>query len=146
MDWKKEAEDKLRCLEAKRSSLQRSADEIHRLALAITSIRSASTDQTPVAGGGSGRENALLDNIVCREELRAARRDAQSWVRCVDSALEQLDDEERLILDRFYIHKCRGAAERLCEELGVAELSSVYRRRSKALRHFTLALYGVTET
>lgn len=54
MDWKKEAEDKLRCLEAKRSSLQRSADEIHRLALAITSIRSASTDKTRWRGVGAG--------------------------------------------------------------------------------------------
>ena len=37
-----------------------------------------------------------------------------------------------------------GAPERLCKELGV-ETSSIYRRRDKALRHFTLAYYGIDE-
>lgn len=35
--------------------------------------------------------------------------------------------------------------DRLCEELGL-EKATVYRRRDAALRHFTLALYGVTES
>jgi hypothetical protein len=38
----------------------------------------------------------------------------------------------------------RGNIERLCKELGM-EASSVYRRRDSALKHFTLAFYGVEE-
>lgn len=146
MDWKREAEDKLRCLEAKRSSLARTGEELRRLELDITGIRSASADSVPVSGGGNGREDAMLNNIVCREELQLARKSVKYWVHTVDSALEQLDCEERAILDRFYIHRCQGAADRLCEELGLDDVSSVYRRRAKALRHFTLAMYGVSET
>ena len=63
----------------------------------------------------------------------------------VDRALEVLDDEERLVLDRFYIHRAKGAVAELCDRLNL-EKSAVYDRRDKALRHFTLALYGVTET
>ena len=61
------------------------------------------------------------------------------------AALAVLDEEERHILDRFYIHRANGNVERLCDELHV-EVATVYRRRDKALRHFTLALYGVVET
>lgn len=39
----------------------------------------------------------------------------------------------------------KGAAAELCDRLNL-EKSAVYDRRDKALRHFTLALYGVTET
>lgn len=145
MDWKHEATDKLRCYEAKKTSLERSADEIKRLGEDMTRIRSATTDSTPVSGGTSTREDALVNNITRREELRLARRDAIRWVRMVDSALEVLDEQERLVLDRFYIHRAKGNVERLCGELNV-EIATAYRRRDDALRHFTLALYGVVET
>ena len=61
------------------------------------------------------------------------------------AALAVLDDEERLILDKFYIHRAKGNVGDLCERLNV-EQSTVYRKRDNALRRFTIALYGVTET
>ena len=48
------------------------------------------------------------------------------------------------MLLRFYMHPERGNVERLCGELGL-EKSAVYDRREKALRRFTLALYGGSE-
>lgn len=87
----------------------------------------------------------MLSNIVHRDELKRRLKEAKLWVSVVDRALEVLDDEERLVLDRFYIHRAKGAAAELCDRLNL-EKSSVYDRRDKALRHFTLALYGVTET
>lgn len=144
MDWKKEAADKLRCYEAKRTSLERSAEEIQRLEDEMTSIRSATTDSTPVHGGSSTREDIMINNIARREELRLARRDAARWVKLVDSALDVLDPDERLVLDRMYIHRAKGSVDRLCGELE-REKPTVYRLKDRALRHFTLALYGVTE-
>ena len=145
MDWKREAIDKLKCYEAKKTSIDRTAEEILRLEDDTTRIRSATTDSTPVSGGTSTREDMLVNNISRREELHLARKDAIRWVKLVDGALGVLDEEERLVLDRFYIHRGGGNMERLCGELGV-EKSAIYRRRDSALRHFTLALYGVTET
>ena len=72
-------------------------------------------------------------------------QESKLWVDVVDAALGVLGDEERLVLDQFYIHLARGAVRELCERLNL-EKSAVYDRRDKALRHFTLALYGVTET
>ena len=145
MNWRSEAIDKLKCYEAKKTSLERAEKEIRRLESDTTRIRSATTDSTPVSGGTSTREDMLINNIARREELRLAREDAKIWIELVDSALSVLDEEERLVLDRFYIHRAKGNIDRLCEEMG-REKSAVYERRDKALRHFTIALYGVIET
>ena len=145
MNWKREAIDKLKNYEAHKQALECLPKEIKRLESAYTGIRSATTDGTPVSGGGNTREDSMLSNIVHRDELKRRLKEARLWVAQVDKALAVLDDEERLVLDRFYIHRAKGAVEALCESLGL-EKSAVYDRRDKAFRHFTLALYGVTET
>ncbi len=145
MNWKREAADKLKNYEAHKQALECLPKEIRRLESAYTGIRSATTDGTPISGGGNTREDSMLSNIVHRDELKRRLKEARLWVAQVDKALAVLDDEERLVLDRFYIHRAKGAVEALCESLNL-EKSAVYDRRDKALRHFTLALYGVTET
>ena len=145
MNWKREAIDKLKNYEAHREALENIPKEIKRLESAYAGIRSATTDGTPISGGGNTREDSMLSNIVHRDELKRRLKEARLWVAQVDKALAVLDDEERLVLDRFYIHRAKGAVEALCESLNL-EKSAVYDRRDKALRHFTLALYGVTET
>lgn len=146
MNWKREAIDKLKLYKAKRQAVENIPEELHRLELSSVGIRSASRDKVAVAGSpGSGREDAMLSNLVHREELKAALKQARHWVRQVDAGLKQLTTEERLVLERFYISPAKGNVARLCEELGV-EQATVYRRRDDALRHFTIALYGATET
>lgn len=144
MNWKYEAVDKLKGYEAHKRALENIPREIKRLEGAFVSIRSATTDGTPVSGGSSTREDTMLSNIAHREELERTLKQAKAWVKMVDAGLEVLHDEERLVLERFYIHRAKGNVEQLCEELNV-EKATVYRRRDGALRHFTIALYGVTE-
>ena len=144
MNWKFEAVEKLKQYEAKKKALQSIPEEIRRLESAMQSIRGATSDGTPVHGGGSGREDMMLSNIVHREELERSLEQAKIWVGLVDAGLEILSAEERQILDRFYIHPARGNVDRLCEDLGV-EKPTVYRKKDCALRHFTICLYGCTE-
>lgn len=145
MNWKREAIDKLKNYEAHREALENIPKEIKRLESAYAGIRSATTDGTPVSGGGSTREDSMLSNIVHRDELKRRLKEARLWVAQVDKALAILDDEERLVLDRFYTHPAKGNVGELCERLNV-EQATVYRKRDSALRRFTIALYGVTET
>lgn len=145
MNWKREAIDKLRNYEAHKQSLGSIPQEIKRLESVCTGIRSAITDGTPVSGGGSTREDVLLSNIVHRDELKRRLKEARLWVSMVDKALAVLTEDERLVLDKFYIHQAKGSVGSLCELLNV-EQSTVYRKRDNALRRFTIALYGVTET
>lgn len=145
MNWKREAIDKLKNYEAHKQALENIPREIKRLESAYTGLRSASTENAPVSGGGGTREDCVLSNIVLRDELKRRLKEARLWTAQVAKALAVLGEEETLVLDRFYIHRAKGAVEALCESLSL-EKSAVYDRRDKALRHFTLALYGVTET
>lgn len=145
MNWKTEAMEKLRRYDAMRQAAVNLPEEISRLEAAACSLRGANLDAVPVKGGGNRREDALLSNLVHRQELAAALQQAQSWLRSADRALAALTPEEKLVLHRFYIYPERGSVDRLCGELGV-EQSSIYRKRDKALRKFTLALYGAEES
>ena len=145
MNWKREAADKLRNYEAHKQAIESIPKEIKRLESSYAGIRSATTDGTPVSGGGNTREDVMLSNIVHRDELKRRLKEARLWVSMVDKALAILDDEERLVLDKFYIHQSKGAVDALCGQLNI-ERATVYRRRDNALRRFTIALYGVTDS
>lgn len=145
MNWKAEAMEKLQKYDAMRQATANIPEELKRLELAETSIRSATTDAAPVKGGGNKREDAVLGILVQKEELRLALEQAKIWLASTNRALGTLTPEERLVLHRFYIFPEKGSVDRLCGELGV-EQSSVYRKRDRALHKFTLALYGITES
>ena len=125
MNWKFEAIDKLKGYEAHKLALENIPREIRRLEISAESIRSAITDGTPVVGGGSTREDVMLSNIVHREELERTLKQTRAWVKLVEDSLAVLDDEERLTLERFYIHRTKGGVDRLCSELGL-ELSLIH--------------------
>ena len=144
MNWKYEAIDKLKQYAARKSAVQSIPEEIRRLEMSISGIRSSTSDGTPVKGGGSGKEDIYLSNIVRRQELERSLENAKSWVAFVQRGLDFLAEDERLILDRFYIYPAKGNVERLCMELS-CEQATVYRRRDAALRKFTICLYGCTE-
>ena len=145
MNWREEAKEKLRKYGAMRLAVVNIPIEIKRLEVDAKSIRSAKMDATPSKGGGNKREEALLNNIVKRQELRDALEHTRKWLSCTDRALRGLTKEERQILQRMFIYPEAGNIQRLCQELGV-EQSSVYRKRDKALERFTRALYGATES
>ena len=144
MNWKAEAKEKLRRYDAMRLATINIPEEMERLELDAQAIRSAKTDGDVVNGGGSKREEALINNIIERQELAWTLQQAQLWLKITDRALTALSKEDRLILHRLYIYPEMGAPERLCKELGL-ETSTIYRRRDRALKRFTLAYYGIDE-
>ena len=144
MNWKEEAMDKLRNYDAMRQSLSIIPEELERLELEASALRSIQFDKTAVKSSGRHQENALINNLVRRQELARNFQQAQSLVRTTDQALSALYPDEKLVLHRLYIYPEKGALERLCGELDV-EQSSIYRKRDKALHHFTMAYYGVDQ-
>lgn len=79
-----------------------------------------------------------------REELIALYRFRKADVQRIEQALHALDPQQRLILDRFYIHRSAYHIERLSEELGY-ERRAIYYHHDEALRKFALALYGLVD-
>ena len=144
--WKFKAIDKLKGYTAQKAAIASLPEEIDRLKSEAYSIKSATADGTPVKGGGSGREDRLLSNIVQREEHGLMLERAKKSVSAIERGLDVLTKDERRVLDAMYIIGEDRAVERLMDEFGLVETSSVYKRASKALHHFTVAMYGGTES
>ena len=145
MDWTVLAKEKLKEYSLKKVSIENLTDEIKELQYRRRSIRSAISDGSPVAGGTNKREDMLLNTIVLQKELEENLRIVTRFVRGVENALDELSEEERTILERFFIHSEKGAAERLAMELGI-DVKTVYHRKDRALNRFTKALYGCLTT
>lgn len=144
MNWKSEAKEKLQRYDAMRLATINIPQELERLEIDAQSIRSPKLDAVGRSSDNRRREEALLNNIIHRQELLWTLEQAQMWLKCTDRALSALSTDEKLILHRLYIYPEKGSVERLCKELGL-EVSTIYRRRDRALRRFTLAYYGIDE-
>lgn len=125
------------------ASIQNTADAIRILEIDAVSIKSATTDQTPVQGGGNVREERLNANITKRDELKRRQEQAKLTVKIVNRALGTLNADERHILEVKHITRQRGATERLRREYGYWDKSAVYKRESRALEHFALAAFAI---
>ena len=145
MKWKDEAMEKLKRYGVMQQALQNIPEELRRLKADATALRSPSGDSVSVKGGGGRREEALINNLVQRQELEWTLKQVKQWLNVADRGLAALTPEERLVLQRMYLYPEQGALDRLCTELGV-EQATVYRKRDKALHRFTVALYGFPET
>lgn len=145
MQWKEEAVEKLRRYGAMQQALINIPAEIRRLQDDAVTLRSPSAEHIAVKGSSGRRDDALINNIAQQQELEWSLKQVKQWLTVADRGLAALDPEERLVLERMYLTPERGAVDRLCGELGM-EQASVYRKRDKALRQFTVALYGFPET
>lgn len=143
MNWKYESMEELREYEAKRTAVDNLPDEIQQLKAQMVKL-GGSSNSVPVKGGGSQWEDRQINLIVKMDKLKTSLGYAREWVARVEQGLAVLTDEERLILDRFYINAAKGNVDRLCGDLCL-EKSAVYDRKDKALRRYTLARYGCVE-
>lgn len=143
MNWKNESKEELREYEAKRQAMVNIPEEIRQLKAQAVKL-GGFNNSTPVKGGGSQWEDRQIDLIVKMKKLKTSLVYATDWVSKVERGLSALSDEDRLILDRFYINPAKGNVDRLCGELHL-EKSTVYDRKDKALRRYTLARYGCVE-
>ena len=144
MNWKTEATDKLHRYGAMRLAAINLPAEIKRLSMEAQSIRSARMDGDVVVGGGGKQEDALINNLLHRKELEETLKQVRMWLTTADRAMSVLSQEERMILHHLLIYPRPHAVELLCKELD-QEQSTLYRKRDQALRHFTLAFYGISE-
>lgn len=95
----------------------------------------------PGVGGGNVMEGKDMEErgFVERRlrELDAMRR----AVAVTEQAMQLLTPEERLILDRLYIHPEVNHVQELCELLEV-ESATVYRRKNKAVEKLARVMIG----
>lgn len=141
MNWKSEAIDHLNRYSAMVQAVENIPKEIAMLEQDAAGLKAIRPDVISGPRYAGPRDDVLVGNIVKRQALKCSLEHARLWVDTTEGALSVLAPEEKLVLDRMYIHPEKGVVNRLCGELGV-EQSSIYRRRDDALYRFTMALYG----
>ena len=141
MNWKQEAITQLQKYEAMVEAVETIPTELARLKLLSRRTPGSGSDGVRVLTSRSMGDDALINNIMKRQELEMSYKNAKLWVASTQKALSVLEPEEKQILEKMYIRPEKGAVGSLCVSLGI-EQSSVYRRRDSALERFTIALYG----
>lgn len=127
-----------RKMEAARANL---ADEIFMLEEAKSSIGVCGGRVSPTCGGGSRFEDRLVKLICICDDLALKKRNIEMNLKCIERGLAAVSEEDRRLLEIFYISGERYAAEIAMQEL-CKERSTVYRELDRALANFTSALYG----
>ena len=140
--WRMMAINDLQSLNANEEALVNIPQRIAELEAQATSIRSATADGTPAKGGGSGREEMLLNNICERDLLKATLEQTRKDVERVKRSLGVLTDTERRILQIRFIDCEPGAVSRLSCELNLDE-RTIRNRQSDALKKFSKAMRGI---
>lgn len=143
-NWQYNAMQDLREYQAVKESLVSIPEELKALEIDMQLVRGTSYDKSPVQGGASGREDRLIDYIDKKGRLAENLRAATVRVRRIERGLAGLSDNERLVLNRFFISREHGHVDRLCEELGY-EKTAVYNIKDAALKKFTLSMFGVID-
>lgn len=116
MNWQKEAVNDLKSYVARKMSIDNMNQRIAELERRAIRLGSMSSD-IPVQGGSSKNEDAIINNIAERDRLIQAIDAAQCLVTIIENGLSVLDEEERKVLDGFYIHHSTRHVDKLCDEL-----------------------------
>lgn len=145
LNWSVFAVQRLRDYEDRKTAVENITEQIKALEERFVAIRAATTDATPVQGGNENkREEMLIHNIATREELKNNLDIIQQEIAVTEKGLTALDEEEKLILTRFFILRQKGYVERLCDELYVSK-TRLYQKKEAALKKFTMVCYGIVE-
>lgn len=141
INWKKEAIDELKNYEDLKESIH-SLNE--RIALTQNQIYNISACQIGErVGNSSGNgDDVRLNKMVELEELKARKLITQKRVQLVQNALDKLNNEQRRILELFYIKRPNAYMDELMQSFSI-EQAEVYRRKNDALRRFTELMYGI---
>ncbi len=125
MDCKREAESELRLYNVRKLSIVSLEGKISEL---------------------DARIDLATDNMQESYRYRKRKMEAQlswlkRWLKGMDVCLGALPEEDRAVLDAFYINRGKDSIPRLMKKLGVC-LSSVYRYRETAITRFATVMYG----
>ena len=144
MNWKTSAESDLRTYNIRRQSLDNIQERITALKATQDGLRAVAADSEPIKGGTSKYEDKLINSIVEIERLKLNYVAANRLVKLIEKGMEGLSEEEREVVDAFYITATERCVDVLRERLGY-EKSQIYRIREKALYKFTLSCYGIID-
>ncbi|MPN06764.1 hypothetical protein SDC9_154021 [bioreactor metagenome] len=142
MKWAESAIHDLKSYNSYIRSLDNLKERLIMLEKRFESARTASISSAPMHGGGNRYEDAMIDIIVEKENLKLSIDIENRKVKLIERGLSALTEEGKYILSTFYISRPKNHIDVICEKLNM-EKTTVYRVKDAALRQFTLEEYGI---
>lgn len=144
MNWKKEAvnllkeypqrKESLLSLKQRHAMLQRELQELHEHA-ALPSVK----------GELSAAQEQLLSCTTEQKQLQLNYQLAKLQLQWIERGLSALDEDERMVLEGFYQIGGPCIKSDLMDALCI-ERSALYLLKDRALRKFTMSMYGLLES
>lgn len=147
MNWNSASIEDLKRYNALKNSLKNIEERIEALNYAFTSVGSPQLDRVPNKGGGNKMEDFIISNISERQRLDMLYKVNRKMCGIIKRGLSALTEEERKVLEVCYMDSRKNdaeAAQSVMEELSI-ERSEFYRIRDRALRNFTVNMFGICE-
>lgn len=118
-------------------------DEIKKVRQRMGGATSPILDGMPHNHNPQNRENGLLAGIDEIDILKERYRQALEYMDWFCPAWEQLNDDERYVLDVFYMNgeEDSGGINTIMRHFEI-ERSSAYSRANRSLNHLSMLLYG----
>lgn len=139
--WQGWAIDELKAYASLKEFIESIPERMKMIDASMEGMNGISFSAAHARGGQRDRADRYAAAIDRKDELERQARSARMRVGCIDQVLDSLDEDRRIVLQRFFIFPEKGAAERLADDLGV-EIKTVYRLRTDALEYCTTALFG----
>lgn len=112
----------------------------------LTACRTTSYDSIRSGNRGTNAEEDRRLAILSRlDDLRSRYRAFHEQMEQIERGYSILTPYQRDLLDTFFVSGEKYCAEKLCER-HFKERSQIYRDRKKAIKRFSLAVFGNMET
>jgi hypothetical protein len=143
MNWKKESENELRDYGQKQNALSNIPQLLDQIEYELSILNARKTRTESIGGRTYKLDDLLIENIIKKHELERNLLLTKQRVELIEHGLLSIPEDERRILELFYIDRPYDYIQILGEEFGY-EKSSLYNKKDRALRRFTLAMYGIS--
>ena len=105
-------------------------------------MKGSSLSLAPACGGGRTNEDRLADGLDDINELKEIYVYTEDQVSLIDEGLSVLNEQERRIIEVFFMQTVKKKIDYLIEEL-MFERTTIYKLRDEALQKYTSVMYGV---
>lgn len=140
MDYVREAECYLQHYADLKKSVEHAQYMIRRLARKSGpgEIRTMRLDASGIA---ARRSNDTLQEMYELQKWQEVQAESRAEIAHIESLLEEMEAKERSVLQLWYVDKMNVAD--IAAELEYDERKSVYNLKSKALKKFSVVLFGI---
>ena len=141
LDKKSAAADAVTDYGSMKFIIEHTDDEIKAAYEKMGGISSPQFDGMPHAHNPHAAEDRMAEGMDEISVLRERYREAVEFMAWFKPAWEELTEDERYVLECFYMGADGPAVNAVCERFQI-ERNSAYRRKNRALSKLSVMLYG----